>query len=161
VGLQVKLLPAGHLPSFRVKVAEARHRIEARRSQSPLRTNIAERCQSVNKKKAALDTKADTSVSAQRLLLLEKDLEDLEAKVRATKQRIQEEKDLIASSKWEAEALTAELKVDLAELSALSKQVMPGVDEEDEAVIAEVDRVRLDAIAAIDEFLQKAYFFNR
>jgi hypothetical protein len=45
--------------------------------------------------------------------------------------------------------------VDLAELSALSKQVMPGVDEEDEAVIAEVDRVRLDAIATIDDFLQK------
>jgi hypothetical protein len=161
VGLQVKLLPTGHLPSFRVKVAEARHRIETRRSQSPLRTNIAERCQSVNKKKAALDAKADTSVSAQRLLLLEKDLEDLEAKVRATKQRIQEEKDLIAISKREAEALTTELKVDLAELSALSKQVMPGVDKEDEAVIAEVDRVRLDAIAAIDEFLQKACFFNR
>jgi hypothetical protein len=45
--------------------------------------------------------------------------------------------------------------VDLAELSGLSKQVMPGADEEDEAVIAEVDHVRLDAIAAIDDFLQK------
>jgi hypothetical protein len=155
VSLQVKLLPAGHLPSFRVKVAEARHRIETRRSQFPLRTNIAERCQSVNKKKAAIDAKADTSVSAQRFHLLEKDLEDLEAKVRATKQHIQEEKDLIASSKREAETLTAELKVDLAELSALSKQVMLGVDEEDEAVIAKVDRIRLDAIAAIDDFLQK------
>jgi septal ring factor EnvC (AmiA/AmiB activator) len=115
----------------------------------------------VNKKKAALDAKADTSVSTQRLLLLEKDLEDLEAKVRATKQHIQEEKDIISSSKREAEALTAKLKVDLAELSALSKQVTPGADEEDEAVIAEVDRVRLDAIAAIDEFLQKTCFFNR
>jgi gamma-glutamylcyclotransferase (GGCT)/AIG2-like uncharacterized protein YtfP len=68
---------------------------------------------------------------------------------------------LIASSKWEAEALTAQLKVDLAELSALSKQVMPGVDEEDEAVIAEVDRIRLEAIVAMDEFLQQACFFNR
>jgi hypothetical protein len=38
---------------------------------------------------------------------------------------------------------------------------MPGMDEEDEAVIAEVDRVRLDAISAIDEFLQKTCFFNR
>jgi hypothetical protein len=112
-----------------------------------LRTNIAKRCQSVNKKKAALDAKTDTSVSSQWLLLLEKDLEDLEAKVRATKQRIQEEKDLMASSKWEAEALTAELKVDLAELSALSKQVMPGANEEDEAVIAEVDHIRLNTIA--------------
>jgi hypothetical protein len=74
VSLQVKLLPAGYLPSFRAKVAEARHRIETRRSQSLLRTIIAEMCQSVNKKKAALDAKVDTSASAQRLHLLEKEL---------------------------------------------------------------------------------------
>jgi hypothetical protein len=161
VALQVKLLPAGHLPSFRARVAQARHRIETRRSQTPLRANIVERCRSVNEKKDVLNAKADTSAPTQRLLLLEKDLEDLKARVWATEQRIQEEKDLIASSKWEAEALTAQLKVDLAELSALSKQVMPGVDEEDEAVIAEVDHVHLDVIAAIDEFLQQACSFNR
>jgi hypothetical protein len=161
MALQVKLLPAGHLPSFRARVAQARHRIETRRSQTPLRAHIAERCQSVNKKKAVLDAKADISAPTQRLLLLEKDLEDLKARVRATEQRIQEEKDLIASSEREAEALTAQVKVDLAELSALSKQVMPGVDKEDEAVIAEVDRVRLDVITAIDEFLQQACSFNR
>jgi hypothetical protein len=155
VSLQVKLLPAGYLPSFRAKVAEARHRIETRRSQLLLRTIIAEMCQSVNKKKATLDAKVDTSASAQRLHLLESELEDLEAKVRATKQRIQEEKDLITGSKQEAAVLTAELKADLAELSGLSKQVVPGADEEDEAVIAEVDRISLDAIAAINDFLQK------
>jgi hypothetical protein len=155
VSLQVKLLPAGHLPSFRAKVAEARHRIETRRSQSLLRTVISEMCQSVNKKKAVLDAKVDTSASAQRLHLLERELEDLEAKVRATKQHIQEEKDLIAGSKQEAAVLTAELKADLAELSSLSKQVVPGADEEDEAVIAEFDRIRLDTIAAINDFLQK------
>jgi hypothetical protein len=155
VSLQVKLLPAGYFPSFRAKVAEARHRIETRRSQSLLRAIITEMCQSVNKKKAALDAKVDTSASAQRLHLLEKELEHLEAKVRATKQRIQEEKDLIVGSKQEAAVLTAELKADLAELSGLSKQVVPGADEEDEAVIAEVDRIRLDAIAAINDFLQK------
>jgi DNA repair exonuclease SbcCD ATPase subunit len=143
VSLQVKLLPVECLPSFRAKVAEARHRIETRRSQSLLRAIIAEMCQSVNKKKAALDAKVDTSAFAQRLHLLEKELEDLEAKVQATKQRIQEEKDLIAGSKQVAAVLTAELQADLAELSGLSKQVVPGVDEEDEAVIAEVDRIRL------------------
>jgi hypothetical protein len=151
MALQIKLLPTGHLPSFRARVAQARHRIETRRSQTPLKANIAEKCRSVNEKKTVLDAKADTSAPTQWLLLLEKDLEDLKAKVRATEQRIQEEKDLIASFKREAEALTAQLKVDLAELSALSKQVMPGSDEEDEAVIAEVDRVHLEAIAAIDE----------
>jgi capsule polysaccharide export protein KpsE/RkpR len=151
--LQIKLWLTGHLPFIRARVEQARHRIETRRSQAPLKANIAERCRSLNKKKAVLDAKADTSVHSQWLHLLEKELEDLKAKVRATEQRIQEEKDLIASSKREAEALTAQLKVDLAELSALSKQVVPGVDKEDEAVIAEADHVRLDAIAAIDEFL--------
>jgi hypothetical protein len=146
-----------HLPSFQAKVAEACHRIETQCSQCPLRTIVAERCQSVNKKKVVLDAKVDTSVSVRRLHLLEKELEDLEAEVRAINQRIQEKKDLIAGSKQEAEVLTPELKVDLAKLSGLSKQVMPGADEEDEAVIAEVDRVRLDAIAAIDDFLQKTY----
>jgi predicted nucleic acid-binding Zn-ribbon protein len=90
-----------------------------------LKANIAERCRSINEKKAILDAKADTSAPTQWLLLLEKDLEDLKARVRAIEQRIQEEKDLIATSKREAEVLTAQLKVDLAELSALSKQVMP------------------------------------
>jgi chromosome segregation ATPase len=141
VSLQVKLLPAGYLSSFQANVAEARRRIETRRSQSLLRTIIAEMCQSINKKKAALDAKID------------KELEDLEAKVQATKQRIQEEKNLIAGSKQEAEVLTTELKTDLAELNSLNKQVVPGADEEDEAVLAEVDRIRLDAIAAIDAFL--------
>jgi hypothetical protein len=93
-------------------------------------------------------------VHSQWLHLLEKELEDLKARVRATEQRIQEEKDLIASSEREAEALTAQLNVDLVELSALSRKVVPRVDKEDEAVIAEADRVRLEAIAAINEFLQ-------
>jgi hypothetical protein len=147
VALQIKLWPTEHLPFFRARVAQARHRIKTHRSQTPLKANIAERCRSVNEKKAILDAKADTSMHTQRLLLLEKELEDL-------KKRIQEEKDLIASSKREAEALTAQLKVDLAELSALSKKVVPGVDDEDEAVIVEADHVRLKAITAIDEFLQ-------
>jgi hypothetical protein len=143
-----------HLPFFRARVEQAHHRIETRRSQVPLKANIAERCQSLNEKKAALDAKADTFLYSQRLHLLEKELEDLKARVRATEQRIQEEKDLIVSSKREAQALTAQLKVDLAELSALSRQVVSGVDKDDEAVIVEANHVRLEAIAAIDEFLQ-------
>jgi hypothetical protein len=119
-----------------------------------LKADIAERCRLLNKEKAVLDAKADTSVHFQRLHLLEKELEDLKAKVRATEQRIQEEKNLIASSKREVEALTAQLKAELAELSALSRQVVLGVDKDDEALITEADRVRLEAIAAIDEFLQ-------
>jgi uncharacterized protein involved in exopolysaccharide biosynthesis len=118
-----------------------------------LKADIAERCRLLNKKKAALDAKTDTSAHSQRLQFLEKELEDLKAKVRATEQRIQEEKNLIASSKQEAEDLTAQLKIELAELSVLSRQIVSGEDKDDESVIAEADRVRLEAITAIDEFL--------
>jgi hypothetical protein len=46
------------------------------------------------------------------------------------------------------------LKTELIELSTLSRQIVLSEDKDDEAAIAEVDRVRLEAIAAIDEFLQ-------
>jgi hypothetical protein len=59
--LQLKLWPTRHLPFFRAKVEKARQRIEARRSQAPLKADIAERCRLLNKKKAALDAKTDTS----------------------------------------------------------------------------------------------------
>jgi hypothetical protein len=36
----------------------------------------------------------------------------------------------------------------------LSRHVVSGEDKDDEAAIAEVNRVRLEAIEAIDEFLQ-------
>jgi chromosome segregation ATPase len=108
--LQLKLWPTEHLSFFRAKVEKARQRIEARRSQAPLKDNIAERCRLLNKKKAALDVKANISTYSQRLQSLERELEDLKAKVRATEQCIQDEKDLITRSQPEAENLTAQLK---------------------------------------------------
>jgi uncharacterized protein involved in exopolysaccharide biosynthesis len=152
--LQIKLWPAEHLPFFQAKVEKVRHRIEARCSQASLKANIAERSRLINDKKTALDTKTDTSVSSQRLELLERELEDLKERVRATERLIQDEKNLIASSKQEAEDLTTQLKTELAELSTLSRQILLGEDKDDEAAIAEADCVRLEAIAAIDEFLQ-------
>jgi hypothetical protein len=152
--LQIKLWPAGHLPFFWANVEKARRWIEARRSQASVKADIADRCRLVNDKKAALDAKTDTSVSSQRLELLEKELEDPKERVRAIERLIQDEKNLIASSKQEAEDLTTQLKIELVELSALSRQIVSGEDKDDEAAIAEADRVRLEAIAAIDEFLQ-------
>jgi hypothetical protein len=125
-------------------VEKAHHRIEACRSQASLKANIAERCRQVNDKKA----------SSQKLELLEREMEDLKKRVRATEQLIQEEKNLIASSKREAEDLTTQLKIVLVELSTLSRQIVSGEDKDDEAAIAEADCVCLEAIDAIDEFLQ-------
>jgi hypothetical protein len=65
--LQLKLWPTGHLPFFRAKVEKARQRIEAHHSQAPLKADIAERYRLLNKKKVALDVKANTSVHSQRL----------------------------------------------------------------------------------------------
>jgi chromosome segregation ATPase len=155
VVLQIKLWPAGHLPFFWTKVEKARHRIEARLSQASLKADIAEKCRLVNDKKAALDAKTDTSASSQRVDILERELEDLKERVRATEQLIQDEKNFMASSKQEAEDLATQLKTELAELSILSRQIVSGEDKDDEAAIAEVDRVHLEAIGAIDDFLQK------
>ncbi|KAK1609942.1 hypothetical protein QYE76_033615 [Lolium multiflorum] len=65
------------------------------------------------------------------------ELEDLEERVRVTKQLIQDKEALIARSHEEAEGLKAELKTDLAEIRALNKQLVTGQDEDDEAEIAE------------------------
>jgi hypothetical protein len=103
--LQIKLWSAGHLPFFRAQVEKAHCRIEARRSQASLKADIAEKCRLVNDKKGALDAKTDTSASSQRLDILERELEDLKERVRATEQLIQDEKNFMASSKQEAEDL--------------------------------------------------------
>jgi uncharacterized protein involved in exopolysaccharide biosynthesis len=150
---QIKLWPAEQLPFFRVKVEKAHRRIEARCSLASLKANIVERCRLVNDKKAALDAKTNTSVSSQSLELLERELEDLKERVRATKRLIQDEKNLIASSKQEVEDLTTQPKTELIELSTLSRQIVLGEDKDDKVAIVEADRVRLEAIAAIDEFL--------
>jgi hypothetical protein len=47
----------------------------------------------------ALDAKTDISASSQRLDLLERELEDLKERVRATEWLIQDEKNIIASLK--------------------------------------------------------------
>jgi hypothetical protein len=46
---------------------------------------------------------------------LERELEDLKERVRATERLIQDEKNFMASSKQEAEDLATQLKIELAE----------------------------------------------
>ncbi|KAK1692083.1 hypothetical protein QYE76_008780 [Lolium multiflorum] len=154
VTLQVKLWPVVTLSAYRSRVKLARQRIDLRHAQLPLKADIADKCQRLNEKKAALDAKTDTSVSTAELETLRKELEDLEERVRATKQLIQDKEALIARSQEEAEGLKAQLKTDLAEIRALNKQLVTGKDEDDEAEIAEVDRVRADALRALEAFLQ-------
>jgi hypothetical protein len=127
--------------------------MEARCSQASLKADITEKCRLVNDKKVSLDAKTDTTASSQRLDLLERELEDLKERLRATERLIQDEKNFMASSKLEAEDLATQLKIELAELSILSRQIVSGEDKDDEAAITETDRVRVEAIGDIDEFL--------
>ncbi|KAK1693775.1 hypothetical protein QYE76_010472 [Lolium multiflorum] len=154
VTLQVKLWPAVTLSVFKSRVQSARQRINLRHAQLPLRADIADKCQRLNEKKAALDAKTDTSANSAELEALRKELENLEERVRVTKQLIQDKEALIARSQEEAKGLTADLKTDLAEIRALSSQLVTGKDEDDEAEIAEVDRIRADALHALNAFLQ-------
>jgi hypothetical protein len=86
---------------------------------------------------------------------LERELEDLKERVRATERLIQDEKNFMASSKQEAEDLATQLKIELAELSILSRQIVSGEDKDNEPAIAEADRVHLEAIGALNKFLLK------
>jgi len=152
--LWVKLWPAGHLPFFRAEVKAAQQRIERpRHSQIPLKADIAEKCKMLNQKKATLDAKADISASTRRLSLLEKELAELEEKVRTTQRLIQEEKASIANSKQEAQEITEQIRAEFAEIKTLSQQIVTGDDKDDEAVIARADAIRAEAIHAIEGFL--------
>jgi uncharacterized lipoprotein YehR (DUF1307 family) len=134
-------------------VKAAQQRIEARRSQASLKADIAQRCRTLNQKKATLDAKADISANITRLDLLEKELAGLEEKVRITQKLIQEEKASIANSKREAQEMTEQIRAEFAEISTLSRQIVTSDDKDDEAIIARADAVRTEAIHAIDEFL--------
>jgi len=107
----------------------------------------------LNKKKATLDAKADISTSTRRLSLLEKELAELEEKVRTTQRLIQEEKASIANSKQEAQEITEQIRAEFAEINTLSQQIVTSDDKDDEAVIARADAIRAEAIHAIEGFL--------
>ena len=107
----------------------------------------------LNQKKATLDAKADISASTRRLSLLEKELAELEEKVRTTQRLIQEEKVSIANSKQEAQEITEQIWAEFAEINTLSQQIVTGDDKDDEAVIARADAIRAEAIHAIEGFL--------
>ena len=131
----------------------AQQRIEARRSQASLKTDIAQKCKALNQKKATLDAKVDISENTRRLNLLEKELMELEENVRNTQRLIQEEKASIANSKQEAQEMTEQIRAEFAERSTLSRQTISGNDKDDEEIIARADAARANAIHAIEKFL--------
>ena len=151
--LQIKLWPASNIPFFRVEVNKAQQRIEARRSQVSLKAEIAQKCKTLNQKKATLDIKADVSANMNRLDLLKKELAELEEKVRTTKKLIQAEEASIANSRQETQEIAEQIQAECAEISTLSRQIVTGDDKDDEAIIARADVVHTEAIHAIEEFL--------
>ena len=127
--------------------------MELRRFQIPLKSDIAQKCELLNQKKATLDAKADVSESTRRLNLLEKELMELEERVRNTQRLIQEEKVSIANSKQEAQEMTEQMQAEFVEISTLSRQIVTGDDKDDEEIIARADTVRAEAIHVIERFL--------
>lgn len=132
----------------------ARCRIEARCSQPSLKAEIRKRCHLINEKKAALDAKAAASTSTDRLVSLKEEREDLKERLRLNEQLIHDEEVSIANSKQEVDSLTNQLKAEISEVHILSQRIVTGENKDDEAEIAEVDRARVDAIRAIEAFLQ-------
>src|SRR6185312_4011243 len=139
--LQIKLWPASNLPFFRIEVSKAQQRMEARRSQASLKADITQKCNALNQKKATLDIKADVSPNMNRLDLLNKELAELEEKVRTTKELIQAEETSIANSKQETQKIAEQIQAEFAEISTLSRQIVTGDDKDDEAIVARADVV--------------------
>ena len=78
---------------------------------------------------------------------------ELEEMVCTTQRLIQEEKASIANSKQEPQEMTEQIRVEFAQISTLSQQIVTGDDKDDEAIMARVDAVRAEAIHAIEGFL--------
>ena len=95
------------------------------------------------------------SANTNRLNLLKKELAELEEKVRATKELIQDEETSIANSKQETQEIAEQIQAEFAEISTLSRKIVTGFDKDDEAIIARADTVRTEAIHAIEEFLNQ------
>ena len=89
------------------------------------------------------------------LSLLEKELAELEEKVRTTKKLIQAEEASIANSKPETQEIAEQIQAEFAEISTLSQQIVSGNDKDDEAIVARADAVCTEAIHAIEEFLNQ------
>ena len=49
--------------------------------------------------------------------------------------------------------MTEQIQAEFAEISTLSRQIISGDDKDDEEIIARVDPVRVEAIHAIERFL--------
>ena len=64
---------------------------------------------------------------------------------------IEQEESSLAASTREAQGLSFELKDDIGALRDLRSQLVGGNDREDEALIAGTDRVRMEAIAVIQD----------
>ena len=86
---------------------------------------------------------------------MEKELVEVEEKVRTTQRLIQEEKASIANSKQEAQEITKQIQVEFAEICTLSQLIVTGDDKDDEAIIARADTVCAEAIYAIEGFLNQ------
>ena len=129
--------------------------MKAHRSQASLKADITQKCKALNQKKATLDIKADVSANMNRLDLLKKELTELEEKVRTTKELIQAEEASIENSKQETQEIAEQIQAEFAEISTLSRQIVTGDDKDDEAIIAQADTVRTEAIHAIEEFLNR------
>lgn len=60
----------------------------------------------------------------------------------------------MANSKQDTEALTTRLRLDRANLSTLSWQIVAGEDMDHASVIVEADHVHVEAIRGVDGFLR-------
>jgi predicted nucleic acid-binding Zn-ribbon protein len=153
--LQKVLAPISSLGLFRARVKTSVTRIKARQSQLPLRKTIANKCQQLNQQKLALGDTTIPSNLLSEIDTLKASKQNLEEKLKQIQQEIADVNNLLEKRNREFEQIgknretLAQAIQEWADVQQLSQHIIPGTDEEDQAVFAEIDRLCNNAITKI------------
>lgn len=154
--LQKVLAPISSLGLFRARVKTSVTRIKARQSQLPLRKTIANKCQQLNQQKLALGDTTIPSNLLSEIDTLKASKQNLEEKLKQIQQEIADVNNLLEKRNREfeqigknRETLAQAIQKEWADVQQLSQHIIPGTDEEDQAVFAEIDRLCNNAITKI------------
>ncbi|XP_014752091.2 uncharacterized protein LOC106865793 [Brachypodium distachyon] len=147
--------PVAFMEYHRIKVTRAQRRISERRAQAEqivLATSAEQRVEE-EKKYEAIQTKSAEIQT--RLDRLKQERADLQAALAAKDKEIQTEEDALAKIPEELESQQSALSstIDQAMQQWDAVRTIPGSLEDDAYILAEVDQIRLNAIAAIQSYL--------
>ena len=161
-GLKQVLRPTAHLGFLREDVLAAASRIASRNNQLALKEEITKECVAANQFKADLDDKSEEA----RLKTCRQALDAKRTKITEEIKRLEEELSRVDAAILANDAgvkpladnkqkLSTSLKASIARIRDLNKGLVVGSDELDRQIINSADEVRIKALTAVRQYLQR------